>query len=67
MEEGTVRFLAQVLSEQASVAASQARVAGMIAENTFRDSVGQTIAYAEDAFSEEETICKGCAARLRGM
>lgn len=40
---------------QAMVAAAQARIAGMQALNQHRLSLGQSIAYDEDAFFEEAT------------
>lgn len=45
----------------ASIAASNARVLGMLAENMQRQTVGQSMAYVEGSFAAEAALLDGLA------
>lgn len=50
MEEGDIRFYAQVQSLVASMEAAKSQIAGMQAENEYRLQCGHQVAYAEDSY-----------------
>ena len=49
----------------ASISASQARIAGMQAENQLRQMKGEGPAYGEDAFNKEATKLQTLARQVR--
>ena len=51
MDEGDIRFYAQVQSVVASVEAIKARIEAMKTENEYRQQMGQAQAYSEQAFT----------------
>ena len=50
MDEGDIRFYAQVQSVVAAVEAIKARIEAMKTENAYRQQIGDSPAYSEGAF-----------------
>ena len=67
MDEGDIRFYAQVQAILLDAEAVKARIHGMEWENQNRMLRGESLAYVEDAFNEQADMLIGLRNTLRSM